>query len=188
MIKKIVLSLLIALSLFIVTGCEKVKENNGSINNATPTPTATPVTANIAFGSIKSYVPTDFEYRPDLRGLIYSENERKLYIKGNPEDRSEAIIVDLMKQAISDDLDTYVERVNKNLKDVYYVKIKDKPLVYIREKYQGKSGDTIIYNYTYFCEYRNYLYTITISGPQKSETDLNTIKDNILKTLEVENY
>lgn len=179
--EKIILSLVLLISVVFIAGCNiNVNVNKNTNDDNTPK-----LVANTKFNAIKMYIPIEYDYKPDLRGLAYTADERKLFIKGEPTDRSEAIIVDLIKQKLEGSLSDYVEKVNKNLTDVKYAKLKDEPLIYVREKYQGKSGETIIYNYTYFVSYDGYLYMITVSGPQSKEAELNTLKGNILDTLKV---
>ena len=177
--KKIILSVVLIVSALFITGCEiNINVNDNTNDNNTPK-----LVANTKFNAIKMYIPIEYDYKPDLRGLAYSADERKLFIKGEATDRSEAMIVDLIKQKLEGSLSDYVEKINKNLPDVKYTKLKDEPLVYVREKYQGKSGKTIIYNYTYFVSHEGNLYMITVSGPQSKEAELNTLRGNILDTL-----
>ncbi|MBP5684702.1 MAG: hypothetical protein J6X02_05560, partial [Bacilli bacterium] len=92
---------------------------------------------NITFNNIKVYVPSEYAYSPELRGLIYSENERKLFIKGDYRDRSEAIIIELLKTVMNSNFDSYVETLNNNISTVKYKKIQEEPKMYLREKYEG---------------------------------------------------
>ena len=141
---------------------------------------------NITFNNIKVYVPSEYAYSPELRGLIYSENERKLFIKGDYRDRSEAIIIELLKTVMNSNFDSYVETLNNNISTVKYKKIQEEPKMYLREKYEGKSGDTIIYSYTYLTSYNNILYSITVSGPQAKEKELNELRTTVLYSLRID--
>ena len=137
---------------------------------------------NIKFGWIKVYVPDEFTYRPDLRGLIYSEDERQIYIKGDPYDRSEAVIIELLKQTSNFTLSEYIENTNKNL-TIKYNQINKEPQIYLREKYEGHSGNTTIYSYTYMTTYNSIIYQITISGPQEKEKELDNLRETVLYSL-----
>ena len=174
--KKIILSILLMGLMIAMTGCGEVAkpaENKEEI-----------VETNTKFGWSKLYVPEDFTYRPDLRGLIYSEDERKLYIKGDSEDRSTAVIIDLMQEETNLYFVQYIDKLNDNITDIKYRLIQEKPVqLFAREKYEGKSGDTIIYNYTYIAEYNSYIYKYTISGPQSKEEELNLLKEKLVKSL-----
>lgn len=176
MMKKIFLSLCTIIGVLVLTGCIKPQEVLQEKK----------VEPNVSMGWISVYVPIEFEYRADLRGLIYSEDERRIFVKGDPQDRSTAVIVDLIKVETDDNIKDYVEKVDSNI-EVKYKKIKEDPIVYLRNKYEGKSGDTVIYNYTYLTNYNDYIYSITVSGPQDKETELNKIKDDILVSLKVGN-
>ena len=175
--KKIISCLFILLTLFAITGCASRKEE-------TKEPS---VVANTKFGWSKVYVPNEYAYRPDLRGLIYSEDERKLFIKGDPYDRSDAIIIDLMMEEYNDYIENYVNAKNSSIKDDNtYKLIKEKPAkLFAREKYEGQSGDTVIYNYTYISKYNDYIYLYTISGPKSKESELNTLKTSFLNSWEM---
>ena len=180
--KKLLLSLLLVLSLFIFIGCSKEETNNGEEGNGSANKET--VEANFKFGWVRLYMPSSgYEYRPDLRGLIYTEDQRKLYIKGDPNDRSEAIIIDLMQEQYNDYLENYINAKNANLGDDGWKLKSEKPKYFAREKYEGKSGDTVIYNYTYITKFNDYVYTITVSGPQKYENDLNDLTSKIKKSL-----
>lgn len=182
--KKMLLSILLVLSLFIVTGCGNKEENNNTIDDNGGKESKV-VEANTSFGWIKLNIPSDYEYHPELRGLIYSESDRKLFIKGDANDRSTAIIIDLMQQQYNNYLENYIEILNENLGDNGYKLKSEKPKYFFRDKYEGKSGDTVIYNYTFITKYENYIYTITVSGPQSKENELNDMISNIKKSIKV---
>ena len=177
--KKIISCLFILLALISITGCASKKEEKESKKDS--------VVANTKFGWSKVYIPVGYIYRPDLRGLIYTEDQRKLFIMGEPDDRSEAIIIDLIMEEYNDYIENYVNTKNSSIKDDNtYKLIKEKPAkLFAREKYEGKSGDTVIYNYTYISKYYDYIYLYTISGPKSKESELNTLKTNFLNSWEM---
>ena len=78
--------------------------------------------------------------------------------------------------------------MNDKIKDgTKYVLVKENPKKKKKKKFKGKSGETTIYNYTYLAYYNGYLYSITVSGPESKESELNTLKTNILDIIKVGN-
>lgn len=184
--KKILFSLLIIISV-VLTGCEityKEKEPAKKEDKKEEKK----LYANRKIGGVYYYVPLDFTYHPELRGLIYDEDSRKIFIKGDVNDRSEAVIIDAIIEGKYDDFDAHIKDLNDKIKDgTKYVLVKENPKIYGREKFKGKSGETTIYNYTYLAYYNGYLYSITVSGPESKESELNTLKTNILDIIKVGN-
>lgn len=188
--KKIIIysgiSLVLIVGLFLLTGCGEEKSATSQNTSSTPTPTKVAVQPNTTMGYIKIYVPSDFTYRPDLRGLIYTENQRKLFVKGDPNDRSTAVIIDITAEEFNTHRDVYINKKNENIKDGNTYKLKsEKPVLYFRDKFEGKSGNTVIYNYSYIVLYENTAYNIIVSGPSTAETELLKLKDDIKASLKV---
>lgn len=192
--KKALLSLLLILSLFLITGCGKKKEEPAPQPEPDPEPVVeTPqIAANQELGWLQYYVPEEYTYQPDLRGLAYEENDRKIYTKGNYYDRNDVIIIDVVKIELSDSItfDEYVGSVNNYITgDNKYIKTSATPAIYAREKYEGKANDVLVYNYTYLTWYNGYVYNLTISGPISRDDEMYTLKMDILDNLIVgENY
>ena len=174
--KKIVLSLLVIVMILGVTGCGKKKEEEKKEE-------IPQIVANQELGWIKYYVPTDFVYQPDLKGLAYTDNDRKIYTKGDYKDRNSVIIIDVIKQELNENLDDYIIKLNNNITGSQYIKTSDTPVIYSRERYEGKANEIVIYNYTYLAVYNGSLYNITVSGPLSSDDELYSLKSNILNTL-----
>ena len=179
--KRLFTILFILLLCFVLVGCENEEETSNQTTNEGTSKSV--VEANFKFGWVKFYMPEGYDYHPELRGLIYSEDTRQIYSKGDPSDRSTVIIIDLIKQEYNDYIENYVNKLNENLGDNGYKLKSEKPKLFLREKYEGKSGETIIYNYTYLTKFNDYIYTITVSGPQSSEKELEEIVLNIRKSI-----
>ena len=185
--KKALLSLLLILSLFLITGCGKKKEEPVAQPDPEPEPIVEPqITANQELGWLQYYVPEEYTYQPDLKGLAYEENDRKIYTKGDYNDRNDVIIIDVVKIELSDSIvfDDYVTNINNYItSDNKYIKTSDTPAIYAREKYEGKANDVLVYNYTYLTWYNGYVYNLTISGPISRDDEMYTLKMDILDNL-----
>ncbi len=180
--KKVFLSLLIIISIFMVTGCGKKEEQP----QEEPQEEVPQVKVNQELGWIQYYIPDDFTYQPDLRGLAYTDNDRKIYTKGDYENRNDVIIVDVTRQDLDADFDSYIYKINSFITgDNVYTKTSEYPAIYSRERYEGKVDDVVVYNYTYLTWYENFVYNISISGPTGKDFELGTLKTDILDTLVV---
>ena len=175
--KKYLLGLLSILLIITITGCGNslFKEKE----------------ANVKIGAIKLYVPEELKYSPELRGLIYEESERKLFIKGDAYDRSEAIIVDITLNPTTMSFSDYVERLNKNLSDndVKYVRGSiGKMPAFKREKYTVTNTSGIELYYSNYLIYENNItHQIIITGPKKMQKELDTMMDDIVNSIKMAN-
>jgi hypothetical protein len=169
--KRISFIILLVIACFIITGCGSKKiETNQSVS------------------LLQFYVPEDFQSRTDLRGLIYNDDTRKVFGKGDNTDYSTFMYIDVIKQVSYVDLDTYISNVNNNnLKDgdVKFIKKNNSELpVYGRDGYETTQGTIEIINYAYITNIEGSNYTITISGPNNKKEEVATLAINILNTLE----
>ena len=168
--KNLFISLLFIVLCLVVTGC-------GEQN----------IKANQSVSLLEFYVPKDFKNRTDLRGLIYTDDTRKIFAKGDTNDYNTFIYIDVLKQANPNSLDDYINNVNKNSltdKDVKFV-IKENSKLYIfgREGYETMQENVTINNYAYITYIEGFNYTITISGA-KNNKEVETIARNVLSSLD----
>lgn len=176
--KIIAISIIVIIALLVLTGCGSVAEQKSNY---------TDTSANTTIGYIKLYIPSDYTYRPDLRGLMYTESESKQFVKGNANDRSSSIIIDIMVEDMMLDQEMYINTVNENLGENIYKLVSQNPIIYYRDKYEGENGTVTIYNYAFKIIYNNSIHTITISGPSTMEEDLIVLKNNIKDSFKIEN-
>ena len=162
--KSLLLSFCVLCLVIFVSGC-----GNGSIKYHEP---------NKEVGNIKYYVPNDYKYREDLRGLFYSDDNRKVYAKGDTTDYSSFYYIDMIKSKSNNQkLKDYMESINtNNLKenDVKFIKFDNKNMeVYERAGYVTKKGDVEIVNYAYIIQIDDdYFYGLTISGPKSNQKEV----------------
>ena len=146
------------------------------------------ITANQKVGSVKYYVPKDYEYRKDLKGLLYSEDERKVFAKGNTTDYNTFYYIDMIKNnSNGKKLSDYISDVNsKNLKDgdVKFKKIDNENLeVYGREGYIIKQNNIETINYAYITQADDFFYGLTISGPKANQKEVEEIAKSSANSL-----
>lgn len=176
--KKILLFLLMFVALFTITGC-----GSGS-NNEEQEET---VTANTRVGYLNFYAPEDYNYNPELRGLIYSENERKIYSKGDVNDYSDVIFVDVYVDSFTGSLKEYVETVNNKLsdKDVKFTLKSNKSIseLYAREDYTLTKNGVERVNYAYLVAQEKYIHAVSINGPKTKSDEVKTLARKIGSSL-----
>ncbi len=150
-----------------ITGC-----GNNNLKNVEP---------NQKVGLVKYYVPEDYQNRNDLRGLFYSEENRKVYAKGDTNDYSTFFYIDMIKSSSNGQkLGDYINDVNTNNLKEGDVKLKkfdnEHILVYAREGYEIKKGGIEIINYAYITQVDDSsFYTLTISGPKSNIKEIEEI-------------
>ncbi len=145
--------------------------------------------ANQSVSNIKYYVPNDYKLRNDLRGILYNDESRKVFAKGDKNDYSSFEYIDMIKtKSDGKSLLEYIDEVNtKNLKDgdVKFFKINHSELeIYGREGYMTKQGDIEIINYAYLIAYQDDYYGLTISGPNSKKDELKSLSNEIIESLQ----
>lgn len=138
------------------------------------------VEPNQNLSDIKYYVPSDYKKNDTLRGMLYNDETRKLFAKGDISDYNSFYYVDMMKtNSNGKKLDDYINEVNTmNLKDgdIKFSKFdNDKLSVYERSGYETKNGDIKIINYAYITQIGDSFYGLTISGPKKDQDSIKEI-------------
>ena len=167
------LVILFIITCFIITGCSCTREEK--------------IEANQNVSLLKFYVPTNFKNRSDLRGAIYNDDSRKVFAKGDTNDYSTFMYIDVTKQVNETSLDEQINDINtKNLtdKDVKFVKKEHKLDIYARDGYETQQGDIDIINYAYITKIDNANYIITISGPKEKIDEVKTLAINVFNSLE----
>ena len=146
-------------------------------------------TPNQQVSKLKYYVPKDFKSRSDLRGLIYNDDTRKIFAKGDVDDYSTFMYIDVIKQAKTIELKDYINDINNNnLKDdniKFNKKDKSNLEVYERVGYKTQQGKIDIINYAYITAIDNYYYTITISGALDKNIEVNSLAEKVSSSLEI---
>ena len=139
---------------------------------------------NQKVGAIKYFVPNDYLYRKDLKGLFYSEDNRKIFAKGDTNDYNTFYYIDMIKSdSNGKQLSDYISDVNtKNLKDsdVKFKKINNENVeVHGREGYITKQGTIELINYAYITQVDDSFYTLTISGPKSNQKEIEELAKKI---------
>ena len=76
-ISSVILAVLIVfVTLISLTGCKNVKQNNIEENFSEQKEVKV---ANTNVSNLKYYVPEDYQIHNELRGLLYTENTRKVF-------------------------------------------------------------------------------------------------------------
>ena len=98
--KSLFLGFFMLLALFIVAGCDDESSESSSKKSSEKVE----VKANQKVGSLNYYAPSDYTYMPEKRGLIYKENERKIFAKGSFDDYTTLVYIDVyVDDSISSD-------------------------------------------------------------------------------------
>ncbi len=176
--KKLFLLLIIAL-LFVV-GCNNTNKIQEEVKEA-----------NTMVGSLKYYVDPTYEKHSELIGIIYNDNTRKIYVKGNANDYNDAIFIDTYVVNTPYSLTSYIENVNNNLsdKDVKITYLKDIILekgtssVFARENFILNNNNVETLNYAYFTSKDGVIYTISIHGPNTKSDEIKNVAKDVLSSL-----
>ena len=166
--------IIFVISCLIITGCGCSKEEK--------------VEANQNVSELKYYVPSTYKNRSDLRGLIHTDDSRKIFAIGDTDDYSTFIYIDVIRQVNENELKDYIDNINTNnltAEDVKFENMNhDKLEVYGRMGYETQQGDIMIINYAYLTKINNSIYTITISGPKEKNKEVEKLAKNVLSTLQ----
>ncbi len=186
--KKILCSILVFIVLFMIIGCSKkdepVKEQEEKKVTSTPTIKSTNIEPNARVGYLRFYAPSDYTYRSDLRGLAYSESEKKVYIKGNYESNPNSVIYLISALEFSGkDVNEYVNEINAKLTDndvKFTLKTNEKKQeIYVRENYV--IGNNV--NYAYILCKSGDIYVVNIKGPQVEKDEITKTATNVYNSL-----
>lgn len=171
---KIILILLFVCSMY---GCNK-KESNIEISNS--------VKPNQKVGLLNYYVDKNYEYKPELRGMLYTENDRKIFINGDINDPNDVIVIDTMSSFLSQGMKEYINSINKKITDeeIKYSLERENGLeIYKRENYITVNNDIEIVNYSYMINIDSYNHIINIYGPKTKSEEINKIVNDLLLSL-----
>lgn len=140
---------------------------------------------NQSVSELKVYIPTDFNYELNLKGMGYTENDRKVFSKGNREDNNDVIYIDIIKTYSPMEFKNYINELNKSFEeeDIKYT-IKDQTKIYARENYITISNEIEIVNYEYLVNINGYVYSITIKGPKVKEDEIKSLVNQIYDSIE----
>ena len=180
--KKLLIGLLTLLLVISFTGCgTKKNEANTNDNNKK---SIREVEGNTRVGALLYYVPGTYKYMPELRGLIYNENEKKVHVYGDYEnDKDNCIYLIAVAENKRMELFEYAQSVNSKLSDddiKFSVKMNSKKSeIFAREKYviNGKI------NYAYILGYAGDIYTVNIQGPKDKETEMKSLARDLYNSL-----
>ena len=179
--KKLFIGLLTLLLVISFTGCG-TKKNEANKNSKKPS--IREVEGNTRVGALLYYVPKDYKYRPDLRGLIYSENEKKVHVYGDYEnDPNNCIYLIAVVENKRMELFEYAQSVNGKLSDddvKFTLKMNSKKSeLFAREKFVYKEQ----INYDYLLGYAGDIYTVNIRGPKDKETEMKSLARDLYNSL-----
>lgn len=175
---------LLTVMFFILVGCDKKDEKIQNTVISTPTNNVTSVEPNAKVVYLRFYAPMNYTYRPDLRGLAYSEEEKKVYINGDYEnDPNSVIYLIVAKEYQNKDISEFVNEVNNKLSDndVKFGMRKNskKQEVYARENYTING----IINYAYLVGKSGDIYVVNIKGPQDKQQEIDQLAKNVYDSL-----
>ena len=185
--KKILYSILFVLVIFLV-GCQKedkdeIKRIENLINN--PNANVNKIDPNMRLGFLWFYIPKDeYTYRPDLRGLAYDEEEKKVYIKGDY-DNNPSDVISIVVYSINNGkgVKQYTDEINANFtqKDVFYTMKNNENIIeiYARENYVI-GNDT---NYAYMLDKAGTIYVVNIKGPNAKSSEISKLARDIHSSL-----
>ena len=178
--KKLFIIFVLFISLFMISGCSQ-KNEKSSENNTSKEESVEP---NNTVGYLKFYVPDDFQYDPDLRGLAYAENEKKVFIKGDYySDPYNVVSLVVYVNNAGMGAKAYADSINENLTDEdvkYSLKSNNKITeIYAREDYV--IGDEV--NYAYIMDYGGYIHIVNIRGPKDKKDEMVVLLKKLFPSL-----
>ena len=186
--KRVLFSLLIIVFAFALIGCEKEdKEEINRIQDLINNPQAETrkTEPNMKLGVLWFYVPkSEFTYRPDLRGLAYSEDEKKVFLEGDYEnDPDNVISIVVYSSNMGMGANQYTNQINSNFtdQDVKYVMKKNDNIIeiYAREAYV--IGNNV--NYAYNVDKAGLIYVVNIKGPNTKFDEISKLAIDIHSSL-----
>ena len=173
--KKTVAGILIIVALlFVLTGCGSEEEKKDIIE------------ANEKVGVLSFYVPEEFSYRKDLRGLMYDESQKKVFVNGDyNNDPDNTIVLVAYYETIGKDAKQYTDEINAKLSNTeikYEIKSNGKITdIYAREKY--KSGKKT--NYAYILDKDEKVYVVNVVGPKDKAEQIAIYARKVFSSLEL---
>ncbi len=178
--KFIIITLAIIMCFSLAACSNKEKDNTNTSTKATE------IEGNTQVGYLRFYVPSDYTYRTDLRGLAYSESQKKVYIKGDYENNPNGVIYLISAlEYTNTDVKEFVDKVNNNLSDndiKFTLKTNSKKQeVYARENYII-SGNL---NYAYIVGLNGDVYVVNVKGPQDKSSEITALATNVFESLYV---
>lgn len=192
--KKKVLCCLFVLLMVLMVGCSKKEETKNEVTPSPtiiptekPTPISTPesingqVEANKKLNLLRFYIPAnDYKYRVDLKGLAYTEDEKKVFIKGDYEnDPDNVITVIAYTSNVGKGAKQFTDDINAQLskKDVLYTLKKNDHIIeiYARENYVIGNKT----NYAYVLDKAGLVYIVNITGPKDKSDEINKLATDI---------
>ena len=166
--KKVLFVVFLFLILITCNGCKKEEV-------LTPSTIITNQTVNY----LKFFIPDDFEYLPDNRGMLYTENDRKIFSKKLSEDDNDKIYIDIVTSYLPKSITKYITELNNSLEedDIKYVeKTNDKGLtIYAREKFITTSNELEYINYVYIINIDGYNHVVSVNGLNSSSQEIEKV-------------
>ena len=154
--KKVLFVVFLFLILITCNGCKKEEV-------LTPSTIITNQTVNY----LKFFIPDDFEYLPDNRGMLYTEND------------SNRIYIDIVTTYLPKSITKYITELNNSLEedDIKYVeKTNDKGLtIYAREKFITTSNELEYINYVYIINIDGYNHVVSVNGLNSSSQEIEKV-------------
>ena len=173
---KVLLCLVLFTIMILMVGCSNKNDYYQGKNSQ--------IESNTSVGYLKFYAPSDFSYNDDLRGLAYTESQKKVYVKGDySSDPYNVIYLIGVLEYQNRDVKDYIDEINNKLpeKDVKYVlKTNNKnQVVYARENYIVAGN----INYTYILGKRGDIYVVIVRGPQDKRNEIEAVIGDIYNSL-----
>ena len=184
--KKILYCLFAFIIVFSLIGCGKKEEpKKEEKKQEEKKDEVRAIEPNMKLGSLWFYIPKkEYAYRADLRGLAYSEEEKKVFIKGDYEsDPDNVISIVVYVQNIGKGAKQYTDEINANFteKDVFYTIKKNSKIseIYARENYV--IGNKV--NYAYMVDRAGFIYVVNIVGPNAKVEEISKLAADIHSSL-----
>ncbi len=183
--KKILYSLITFVLVFSLIGCGKKEEPKKEEQKQEQEETSRLAEPNMKVGLLWFYVPKkEFTYRDDLRGYIYTEDQKKVFIKGDYEnDPDNVISIVVYSENVGKGEKQYTDEINAKFteKDVFYTMKKNSKIIeiYARENYV--IGNNV--NYAYIVDKAGLIYVINIRGPKDKSSEISKLATDIHSSL-----
>ena len=127
-------------------------------------------------------------YLTDNRGMLYTENDRKIFSKKLSEDDNDKIYIDIVTSYLPKSITKYITELNNSLEedDIKYVeKTNDKGLtIYAREKFITTSNELEYINYVYIINIDGYNHVVSVNGLNSSSQEIEKIVSQLFESFQ----
>ena len=171
--KRIGLLVIFALSLFLITGCNNVK-NNDNINSSFKENTTKTTMKKITVGSLNLEIPSYFEGDNNLYTYWPSSNEENCYISVHEYDYESDDLEDDIKDDLSDN--SYDSKVEYQEKEINGVKWGYGTTTYLNDYGAKRNNSIYMINYNGKSYVVNYEITMYKDNAKQCINTLNSIE------------